>query len=40
MLVVNGLLAVKVTIEDLWMVVVDELLAVNVTIAASVDARS
>jgi hypothetical protein len=40
MLVVNGLLAVKVTIEDLWMVVVDELLAVKVTIAGSVDARS
>ena len=40
MLVVNGLLAGKVTIEDLWMVVVDELLAVKVTIAGSMDARS
>ena len=40
MLVVNELLAVKVAIQDLWMLVVIELLAGKVTIAGSVDARS
>ena len=41
MLVVNELLAGKdSTIQDLLMLVVSELLAVKVTIAGSVDARS
>ena len=40
MLVFSELLAVEVTIEDLQMLVVNELLAGKVTIVESVDARS